>query len=78
MQDGYATAIGLMGEVLPPDSPRLVFVVPGETTSENLIKAFKQGLQGDPANAAYSLRGYRCPRCGSVELIALDKVAWKP
>ena len=77
MEDGYATPIGY-GPMETHDNPGLVFVVPGEKTSGNPIKAFTQGLEGQRANAAYQLRGYRCPACGSVELIAPDKVTWKP
>jgi hypothetical protein len=78
MENGFATAIPLIGPKPPPDRPRLVFVVPGNQTSWNPLKAFKQGLEGDRANEAYLLRGYRCPACGTVELIAKDKVAWTP
>ena len=78
MEDGYATAQGLIGGNPPPGEPKLVFVVPGGKTSVNPIKAFQQGLQGDRANEAYMLRGYRCPSCGTVELIALDRVTGEP
>jgi hypothetical protein len=80
MEAGYATwTIAHIG-VGPPESPRtpLVFVVPGEPTSINPVKAFQQGLQGDRASKAYGLRGYRCPACGTVELIALDKIECGP
>jgi hypothetical protein len=78
MEDGYATALGLIEGNPPPGGPKLVFVVPGERTSANPIKAFQQGLQGDLANQAYLLRGKRCPACGLVELVAVDPVAWTP
>ena len=70
MEDGYTTAFGL--------ATGLLFVVPGEQTSWNPIKAFQQGLQGDQANEAYLLRGHRCPGCGTVELVARERVAWTP
>lgn len=78
MEDGYATAQGLIGGNPPPGEPKLVFVVPGGRTSGNPIRAFKQGLQGDRANQAYLLRGCRCPACGTIELVALESVAWPP
>lgn len=78
MQDGYTTALGLIGGILPKDDPKLLFVIPGERTSGNPIKALMQGLQGDQTSRAYLLRGYRCPQCGTVELIALDSMVWTP
>ncbi len=78
MEDGYATAIGLVASNTASGDPKLVFVVPGKHTSWNPIKAFQQGLQGERANEAYLLRGYRCPGCGTVELVALDRVEWTP
>jgi hypothetical protein len=68
---GVATAHGLLfGAVVPEDTPRLVFVVPGTRTSPNPIKAFAQGLADDPSARAYLLTGRRCTRCGYVELYA--------
>jgi hypothetical protein len=55
-----------------------VFVVPGNPTSINPVTAFQQGLKGDRTNEAYRLQGYRCPGCGSVELMATEKVPWSP
>jgi hypothetical protein len=79
MSLGYTTALGLVGHDSPRTrNPDLVFVVPGERTSLNPIKAFKQGLEELPANKAYRLHGYRCPKCGSVELVALDQIPWDP
>jgi DNA-directed RNA polymerase subunit RPC12/RpoP len=78
MENGYATALGLMAGDMSSGNPKLVFVVPGVQTSGNPIKAFQQGLQGDQANKAYLLRGYRCPGCGTVELIALEEIVWTP
>jgi len=37
MEIGYPGGIGLMGG-------QVVFIVPGEPTSDNPVKAFKQGL----------------------------------
>jgi hypothetical protein len=76
MQAGYTTARGLWGGDNPLGVPKLVFVVPGEQTLANPIKAVKQGLDEAPTNVAYLLRGYRCPSCGIVELIALDETPW--
>jgi hypothetical protein len=47
----------------------LTFVVPGEPTSANPLKAFRQGLDGE-ADRVYWLEGYRCCSCGGVELYA--------
>jgi hypothetical protein len=67
MEAGYATVLGVLGD------PKIVFVVPGELTSPNPIRAFKQGLQNERQDEAYLLRGYRCPVCGAVEMIAKEK-----
>jgi hypothetical protein len=69
--DGIASAHGLLAAaVVPEDTARLVFVVPGTPTSPNPIKAFAQGLADDPSSRAYLLTGRRCTRCGFVELYA--------
>ena len=72
MDIGHATAIGLVGGNPPTDDPRLIFVVPGQPTSGNPIKAFQQGRHGEQGDAAYLLHGRRCPGCGLVELLATD------
>lgn len=76
MELGYTTAIGLVDSMSVDYDPRLVLVVPGEPTSMNPIKAFQQGLEEAPPNRAYQLHGYRCPKCGRVELAAIDRVPW--
>jgi hypothetical protein len=68
MDLGYAIAPGFSGNV--------IFVVPGERTSANPITAFKQGLEEVPANKAYRLHGWRCAKCGRVELAAIDPIPW--
>jgi len=77
MEAGYTTAI--LGNYAPPpydDSQvRLVFVVPGERTAANPVAAFKQGLREAAANDTYVLKGYRCPACGRVELVAGDNAS---
>lgn len=78
MEAGYTTAIGLVGSNPLTRDPKLVFVVPGQPTSGNPIKAFQQGLEGNRGNAAYLLHGHRCPNCGVVELIATDRTPWTP
>jgi hypothetical protein len=75
MQAGYTTArLWATADPSPSDEPKLVFVVPGEPTAANPIQAFKQGLKGVQANQVYLIRGYRCPACGTVELIAEEKM----
>jgi hypothetical protein len=76
MEMGYATAWGLIGG--RDGNPHLIFVVPGEPTSNNPIKAFQQGLAAEKANEAYLLHGYRCPSCGLVELVAEERTTWVP
>jgi hypothetical protein len=78
MEEGYTTALGLLFDDQVSEHPKLAFVVLGEQTSRNPIKAFKQGLDQLPARRAYGLRGYRCAACGRVELIANDSIAWPP
>ena len=76
MEEGFATAIGLIGPT--PWKPRLVFVVPGQATSVNPLRALQQGLQEARQNQAYLLRGYRCTNCGAVELVAAERTDWEP
>jgi len=78
MKAGYATALDLLFADSTHNVPKLVFVVAGERTSVNPIKAFKQGLQDTAANEAFLLRGHRCSACGRVELLALDQIPWTP
>lgn len=78
MEAGYATAIGLIGGHVASADARLVFVVPGQATSRNLIEAFQQGLREERANEAYLLQGFRCPNCGTVELVAKERTPWEP
>ena len=78
MAAGYATALGLIGGNPPSGNPKLIFVVPGQPTSLNPIKAFQQGLRNEQTNEAYLLRGHRCPSCGTVELLATERTPWTP
>ena len=77
MEAGAATALGLVGGATRPAAePRLVFVVPGTPTSANPVTAFRQGMASEPGERAYLLRGYRCPRCGMVELAATESITF--
>ncbi len=76
MEEGYATASGLLRDNPLSGDPTFTFVVPGQATSVNPIKAFQQGLHGERASEAYLLRGHRCPTCGTVELFATERVPW--
>lgn len=73
MKNGYLTASGFIGGAVGSADKRLVFVVPGEETSANPLRAFEQGLHNAQTNETYILRGYRCPNCGTVELRAIEK-----
>jgi hypothetical protein len=74
MEAGVATAYGLLfGGVIPKEEPRLLFVVPGTTTSLNLLVAFKQGLEDELANRGYLIVGLRCAKCGFLEFYAKQK-----
>jgi hypothetical protein len=46
------------------------FVRPGTPTSPNPIKAFHQGMGGEPSAESFPVTAWRCPRCGLVELCA--------
>lgn len=46
------------------------FVRSGTPTAANPIKAFQQGMAGEPADEAFPLTAWRCPKCGLVELSA--------
>lgn len=74
MEPGFANAIGLTGPTRM--EPRIVFIVPGSKTSLNPVRALQQGLGDEPQDNAYALRGWRCVKCGRVELVATDPVAW--
>ena len=68
MERGFTTASGLLGEVaVDSQQSRLLFVVPGTSTSRNLVKAFKQGLTDGPAETRYRISGARCSACGLLE-----------
>jgi hypothetical protein len=74
MEQGFTTAVGLIGGgKLDGKQPHLAFVVVGQPTSSNPLKAFQQGVSGEPANCAYPLWGVRCSQCGFVELYAVDR-----
>ena len=73
MQVGIASAEGLLfGSKASEGQPRLLFVTLGEATSMNPVKAFKQGLAGEPTNQGFLIRGLRCATCGYLELYATD------
>jgi hypothetical protein len=46
------------------------FVRSGTPTSANPIRAFQQGMAVEPADEAFPLTAWRCPKCGFVELWA--------
>ena len=75
-EDGFCTASDFVGT--PPSEARLVIVVPGEATSANPLRAFRQGLDDAKQNEAYVLRGRRCTNCGAVELFATEAITWEP
>ncbi len=78
MEAGYTTATGLVGSNPLTRDPKLIFVVPGQATSRNPMKAFQQGMAGERTDAAYLLHGHRCPNCGVVELFATERTPWTP
>jgi hypothetical protein len=71
MERGFTTAAGLIGgPKVESRVPQLIFVVPGEPTSLNPIKAFQQGASGEPEARRYFVFGSRCSACGFLELYA--------
>jgi len=73
MVAGVTSAVGLVGGLVHnPEKPWLKFVVLGTPTSANPIKAFGQGLEDEPGNAGFLIRGIRCGECGFLELYATD------
>lgn len=74
MKSGFGTALRVLSPAL--SQPRLAFVVRGEPTSLNPLKAFQQGVDQSPQDEAYLLEGRRCIDCGAVELTANEKTAW--
>jgi hypothetical protein len=71
IEAGFTTALGLIGgSGLEGQDAQLIFVVEGERTAANPVRAFQQGVAGVPHNRAYTIRGLRCARCGTLELYA--------
>jgi hypothetical protein len=71
LEAGFTTASGLIGgDGTESREPKLVFVVPGTNTSANPLRAFNQGLADEKANRAFGIQGFRCSRCGRLELYA--------
>ncbi len=64
---GIARAVGTMGGS-DRDQSNLIFRIPFSNTDNNLIKAFKQGLSGEEKEQEFTVKGYRCPSCGMIEL----------
>jgi len=71
LESGIVTARGPGGTRSGGRPPRLVFVVPGTPAPNNLVKT-SQGLAAEHNNRVYNILGYRCPRCGTIELYAND------
>jgi hypothetical protein len=56
-----------------PIVSELLFIRPGAPTSWGPVKAFRQGIAGEPTNEAIPVTAWRCPRCGSLELCAVKE-----
>jgi hypothetical protein len=70
MERGLAQGICI--DLLSP--PQLKFLIPGEPTPSNPIKAFQQGLHGEGrSDQSYGIEGVRCTACGYLELYAQQK-----
>jgi hypothetical protein len=69
MEFGVTTADGLLGgDKSDTGEAQLRFVAPsGEPTSGNLLKAFTQGMAHGAAFRSYSIVGWRCTGCGTLE-----------
>jgi hypothetical protein len=76
LEAGSTTAQGLLAADLSVSKriSRLVFIVLGTETSQNPIKAFKQGIADERADRHYRIAGYRCSQCGALELYAEDLI----
>jgi predicted nucleic-acid-binding Zn-ribbon protein len=73
MEAGVTRAPGLIGSAAADiEKPQLVFVALGTPTSVNPVKAFQQGLHGEPGSRAYLIRGSRCSACGFLEFYATE------
>jgi hypothetical protein len=71
MEEGVTTAAGLIfSRLSSEEGSKLVFIVPGTPNSMNPVKAFTQGLAGEPSDRVYPIRGVRCAQCGLLELYA--------
>jgi hypothetical protein len=68
MHSGFTTAAGLFGPEQPGTQvAELLFVVAGTPTAWNPIRAFKQGVEDEPADRGYRIEGMRCTQCGFLE-----------
>ena len=59
MAAGVTSALGLMGR--------------GRRRRRSRVRAFAQGLAEEPADEGYLVPGYRCTRCGFLELYATER-----
>ncbi|MFO0917193.1 MAG: hypothetical protein U0872_02635 [Planctomycetaceae bacterium] len=67
---GFTTALLGFGPRIEDRKSKLLFVELGNPSSLNPIAAFQQGLREEPGDTAYLIDGYRCSKCGSLELYA--------
>lgn len=48
----------------------VLFIIPGEPTSANPVKAFMQGMHGAKEDVPLPVTAWRCGQCGLLELYA--------
>jgi hypothetical protein len=69
MEKGYTTAEGLMvGETVTRHRSQLLFLVSDAATPLDPIEAFKQGFSGNHPRRMFRMEGFRCSKCGLIEL----------
>ena len=72
MEKGYTTAEGLMGgETVTRHRSQLKFFVSDAPTPLDPIEAFKQGMSGKHPRKMFRMEGFRCAKCGFIELYGL-------
>jgi hypothetical protein len=48
------------------------FLIPGNPASWSPVKSFAQGLADEPPNREFSIEGFRCSKCGFLELFVTE------
>jgi hypothetical protein len=70
MERCIVKSLAIDGDGKPADESSVVVRKLGNKVSWNPIKAFYQGMNGEPDDVDFPLLAFRCPRCARVEFFA--------